>query len=152
VFFSISASISPAILGSRRIAVHRAEVALAFYERIAHGEGLGQSDHGLVDGRVSMGVVLAHNISHHTGGLLEGLIVGHALLVHGVKNASVDGLQPIPYVRQRSTYDHAHGIIDVGRLHLISDIDIYFRQKPPQTSRFFTYLAWVSMNSFLGST
>ena len=138
--------------GRCRVSVNGTEVALSIDQRIAHRECLSHSDHGLIDGRIPVGMVLTHYVSDHTSGLLIGLIVSHALFIHGVENAPVNGLQPIPDIGQSSAYDHTHGVIDVGGLHLLSDVNQYFRQKPPQTSRFFTYLACVSMNSRRGST
>ena len=43
------------------------------------------------------------------------------LLVHRVQNAAMHGLQPVARIRQRPRHDHAHGVIEVGALHLVED-------------------------------
>ena len=53
--------------GRRRIAVHRAEIALAVDQRQAHGEILRHADHGVVDRRVAMGMILAHDVADRAG-------------------------------------------------------------------------------------
>ncbi len=41
-------------VGRGRVAIHRAEVALAFDQRVAQGERLGQAHQGVVDGQVAV--------------------------------------------------------------------------------------------------
>ena len=120
--------------GRRRIAVYGPEVSLAVDERIAHGKGLGQAHNGIIYGHIPVGMVLAHDVAHHPGRFLVGLIMGHALLIHGIEYAPVYRLEPVSYIRQSPSHDHTHGIIDVGGLHLLSDAHLNFRQLPPQVS------------------
>ena len=120
--------------GCSRIAIDGPEVPLAIDQRIAHGECLSQAHYGLVDCKIPVGVVLTHDISHHTGRLLVGLIMGHALLIHGIEYAPVNGLEAVSHIRQGPSNDHTHGVIDVRGFHLLSDVNLYFRQKPPQLS------------------
>ena len=47
-------------VGRRRIAIHRAEIALALHQRIAHGERLRQPHQGIVDRQVAVRMILAH--------------------------------------------------------------------------------------------
>ena len=49
--------------GGRRVAVDGAEVALAVDERVAHGEGLREAHHRLVDGGVAVRVVLTEDLT-----------------------------------------------------------------------------------------
>ena len=65
-----------------------------------------------------MGMVTAQHVTHAGGGLLEGMVAGQVILVHGVENPPVDRLETIPYVRQGAAHDDAHGVFDVGLLHL----------------------------------
>ena len=44
--------------------------------------------------------------------------------MHGVKNAAVDGFQPVAGIRQGAGHDHAHGIIEICGAHLLVDITI----------------------------
>ena len=38
------------------------------------------------------------------------------------KDAAVNGLEAVAYVRQGAAYDHAHGVIEIRILHLIFDV------------------------------
>ena len=44
--------------------------------------------------------------------------------MHGIQDAAVDWLQPIAGIRQGARHDHAHGVIQVRRAHLVVDIDL----------------------------
>ena len=109
--------------GRRRIAVHRAEIALAVDQRQAHGEGLGHAHQRIVDRLVAVGMVFAHHVADDQGGLAVRLVAGVAALAHGVENAPVDRLEAVAHVRNRPGHDHAHGVIEVGALHLLFDGD-----------------------------
>ena len=65
-------------LGRGWIAVHGTEVAVPVHQGVAHGEVLGHAHDGLVDGAVAVGVVLAHDLAHHVGGLPIGSVEGDA--------------------------------------------------------------------------
>ena len=109
--------------GRRRVAVHRAEVALAVDQRQAHGEVLRHAHHGVVDRRIAVGVVLAHYVADHAGGLAVGPVPVVARFLHGIENAPVHRLQAVAHVRQGAGHDHAHGVIEVGAPHLVFDGD-----------------------------
>ena len=78
--------------GCRAVAVHGAEVAVAFHQQIPGVEGLGQAHHGVVHRHVAVGMVLAQHVAHDAGALAEGLVGLEAQLAHGVEDAAVDGL------------------------------------------------------------
>ena len=107
----------------RGVAVHRAEVALAVDQRQAHGEVLRHAHHRVVDRGVAVGVVLAHHVADHAGRLARRLVGRVAGLVHGEEDAAVHRLQAVAHVGQRAGDDHAHGVIEVGALHLLLDRD-----------------------------
>ena len=44
-------------------------------------------------------------------------------MVHGVQNTPMHRLQPVAHVRQRASHDYAHGVIEIGVLHGIRDIN-----------------------------
>lgn len=69
-----------------------------------------------------MGVVAAQHVAHAGGRLLEGLVRGQIILIHGVEDAPVDRLQAVPHVGQRPAHDDAHGVLDVALLHLVHQI------------------------------
>ena len=110
------------------VVVHGAEVAVTIEERMAAGEGLHQPHQGVVDRLVAMGVVLAEHIPHHPGAFAVGAIWGEPQLVHREQDAALHGFESIPHIRQGPTHDHAHGVFEVGALHLLVQGD---RFDPP---------------------
>ena len=109
--------------GRRRIAVHRAEIALAVDEQVAHRERLRHAHHRVVHGGVAVRVVLADDVADDAGGFLVGLVLVVAELAHGVEHAAMHGLQAVAHVGQRAPDDHAHGIVEIGLPHLVFEID-----------------------------
>jgi hypothetical protein len=107
----------------RRIAIHRAEIALALDEGQAHGEVLRHADHRLVDRIGAMGMVLTDHIADHARRFAERPVPVVAALAHRVEDAPVHGLEAVAHVGQRSRHDHAHRVIEVGALHLLLDRD-----------------------------
>ena len=107
----------------RRVAVHRAEIALAVDQRQAHREGLGHAHQRIVDRLVAVGMVLAHHVADDQGRFAVGLVAGVAALAHGVEDAPVHRLEAVAHVRNRPGHDHTHGVIEVGALHLLLDGD-----------------------------
>ena len=107
----------------RRVAVHRAIVALPVQQRQPHGEVLRHAHHGVVDRRIAVGVVLAHDVADHAGRLAVGLVPVVAVLVHRVEDAAMHRLQAVAHVGQRAAHDHAHRVVEVGAFHLLLDGD-----------------------------
>ncbi len=109
--------------GGRRVAVDGAEIALAVDERVAQAEVLGHADQGVVDGDVSVGMIFADDIADDAGRLLVGLVPGRPRLVHGIEDAAVDGLEAVLDIGDGPADDDAHGVIQVGPLHLLFQAD-----------------------------
>ena len=109
--------------GRGAVAIDGAEVALAVDQHVTHGEVLGHAHDGVVDGTVTVGVVLTDDIAHHAGGLLVGLVPVVAELVHGEQHAPVHRLEAIAHIRQRPADDHAHRVIEVRLLEFVLDVD-----------------------------
>ena len=78
--------------GGGWVAVDGAEVSLAVDHEVAQAEGLRKADHGVVDGGVAVGVVVAHDVADDLGGLGVFLVELEAHLLHAVEDAAVDGL------------------------------------------------------------
>ena len=95
---------------------------MAVHQLIPHGEVLGQTHHGVVDGTVSMGMVFTQHVTHAGGGLFKGLVGGQILLVHGVQNTPVHRLQAVAHIGQGTGYDDAHGVLNVAVLHLLDEL------------------------------
>ena len=110
--------------GGRRVAVHRAEVALAVHERVAHRPVLSQTHHGVVDRRVAVGVELTEHVADDTRRLTRRLVrIEIQLGAHVVEDTAMHGLQTVPHIGKRTRHDDRHRIVDVRRLHLLFDID-----------------------------
>ena len=109
--------------GGGWVAVDGAEVALAVYEGVAQGEGLREADHGVVDGGVAVGVVVAHDVADDLGGLGVLLVELEAHLLHAVEDAAVDGLEAVADVGQGAADDDRHGVVEVRPAHLLFNID-----------------------------
>ena len=109
-------------VGGRGVAVHGAEVAVAVDEHVAHGKVLRQTHHRVVHGRVAVGMVPAEHVADAGGGFFERLIRGQIVLIHGVEDAAVHGLETVAHIRQRTPDDDGHGILDVRGLHLMDEL------------------------------
>ena len=46
-----------------------------------------------------------------------------AALMHGVQDAAVDGFQAVPHIGQGALHNDTHGIVDIGFLHFLFDVD-----------------------------
>ena len=114
--------------GSRRIAVDGAEVSLAVDHEVAEGEGLGEADHGVVDGGVAVGMVVSHDVADDLGGLGVLLVELEAHLLHAVEDAAVDGLEAVANVGEGAPDDDGHGVVEVGAAHLVLDVDGQHRE------------------------
>ena len=108
-------------LGRRRVAVDRAEIALAVDQRQAHGEVLRQPHQRVVDRQIAMGVEFAHGIAGDARRFVVRPLRRVIVLVHRIEDAPVHRLQSVARVRQRAGHDHAHGVIEVAALHLLGD-------------------------------
>jgi hypothetical protein len=107
----------------RRVAVDRAEVALPVGEQVPHVEVLGHADERVVDRRVAVRMEVAHHLADDLGALAIAAIRREPHRLHAVEHAAVRRLQSVPDVRQRTSHDHAHGVIHVRALHLVFDVD-----------------------------
>ena len=110
--------------GGRRIVIHRTEVAVAVDERHAHGKVLRHAHQRVVDGGITVGVVLTEHLTHHTGALSIGPITRQAQLVHGVQDPPVHGFQTIAGIGQRPSHDHAHRVLQIGARHLVAKVSL----------------------------
>ena len=112
--------------GGHGVAVHRAEVALAVDQRIALVPGLRQAGHGVVDAGVAVRVELTEYFTDDTGRFLGLSAVVQAQAVHTEKYAALYGFEAVPGVREGAGHDHGHRVIDVGRAHLMVDLDRFY--------------------------
>ena len=109
--------------GRRRIAVHGPEITLPIDQRHAHGKFLRHANQRVVDRLVTVRMVLTNHVTDDTGRLSVGLVMRIARLMHRVEDAPVHRFQTIAGIRQRTAHDHAHGVVEIGALHLVFDGD-----------------------------
>ncbi|MGY4313002.1 hypothetical protein ACVWW1_002305 [Bradyrhizobium sp. JR3.5] len=108
-------------IGRRRIAVHRAEIALAVDQRHPQREVLRHADHRVVNRLVAMRMIFTDHVADDAGGLDVFLVRRVSLLMHRIEDAPVHRLEPVARVGQRTRHDHAHRVIEVGLLHLVEN-------------------------------
>jgi hypothetical protein len=68
-------------------------------------------------------VIFAQHFAHNLGAFAGGPVEVQPHLMQAEQNPPVDGLQAIAAIGQSSSYDHAHGVIQIRAFHLIFDID-----------------------------
>ena len=110
----------------RRIAVDRTEVAVTVHQHVTHGEVLRQTHHGVVNRSVAVRMVSTQHRTDGVGALMIGLGRLQASFVHGIENTSVNGLQTVAHIGQRTRHNDAHRIIEEAFAHLILQIDVYY--------------------------
>ena len=109
--------------GRRGIPVDGSEVALPVHQHVAQGEGLRHAHDGVVHRGIPVGVVLADYIAYDARRFLVGLVPVVAEFTHRVERAPMHRLESVTHIRQGPTHDHAHGVIEIGLLHLVLEID-----------------------------
>ncbi len=132
VFLSMSASNSSAMavmprfgvtIGRRRIAIDRAEIALAVHQRIAQREILRHAHQRVVNRAVAVRMVFAEHFADHLGALDVLAVVQQSHVVHGVENAPVHRLEAVAHVGQRAPDDHRHRVVEIRSPHLVFNVD-----------------------------
>ena len=111
--------------GGRSVVARGTEVALTGHERVAHRPRLHEADHGVVDRRVAVRVVLAHHVADDARALGEVAVRAVAAVEHRVEHAAMDGLESVADVGQGAADDHAHRVIEVRPLHLEVEINLF---------------------------
>ena len=110
-------------VGRGRVAVDRAEVALAVDQRVAHREVLGHAHQRLVGRGVAVRVVFAEHVADDARALDVGPVPHVVRLVHREQHPPMHRLQPVAHVGKRAPDDHAHRVIEVGAPHLLFERD-----------------------------
>ncbi len=110
-------------VGSGGVVARRAEVALAVDQRHPHRPRLRQPHQRVIDRRVAVRVVLAHDVADDPGALEEAAVGPVAAVVHRVQDPDVHRLEAVPDVGQRAADDDRHRVVDVAALHLDLDVD-----------------------------
>ena len=61
-----------------------------------------------------MGVVVLEHLANDTGTLGEMMVVAQTFAQHSVENTTLYGFEAIPHIGERTRYDNAHGVVEVG--------------------------------------
>ena len=109
--------------GGRGVVVHRSEVSMTIQQWMAARKGLNQANKSVVNRLVAMGVILAEHVSDDSGTFPVRTVRSEAEFLHRVEDAPLNRLQSVAGIRQSSAHDHAHGVFEVGALHLLMQGD-----------------------------
>ena len=107
------------VSGGGRAVVQRAEIAMAVHQRETHCERLRETHHRLVDGRIAVGVELAHHLAHHAGRFHVRAVGRQVHLAHLVDDAALHGLEAVARVRQGSRVDHRIRVFEERLAHFL---------------------------------
>ncbi len=109
--------------GGRSI-IGRTKIAVAIDQGQTQGERLGEPDQRVVDGRITVRVKAAHDLSDHSCALHVSPVGSQAHLGHLEKNATLHGFEAVASVRQGSGVDDRIRVLQEGRAHLLGDVGI----------------------------
>ena len=109
--------------GRGGVAVDGSEVALAFNQRGAHGEVLGETHKRIVNRGVSVRMILTHDFTDDSRRFHGGVTFGESKLFHSVEDSAVDGLKTVTDVRNRTSHVDAQGILQVRSMHNILNMN-----------------------------
>jgi len=68
-------------------------------------------------------VIFAHDVADHARRFHVFLVGRVPVLMHGIEDAPVHGLEAVARIGQSARHDHAHGVIEIAALHLVRDGD-----------------------------
>src|SRR5208282_323292 len=68
-------------------------------------------------------MVDTHGLADDLGALGVLLVVLQAHFAHGVEHTAMDGLETVASVRESAADDHRHGVVEIGALHLLFNVD-----------------------------
>ena len=111
--------------GSSPVPFDVAEVAVSVHQRKFLLKILTHNYQSIIDRAVAVRMVFTHGVSHDTGALSVGSVIADPQLVHIIEGAPLDGLQPVPHIRQGPCDNSAHGIVYEGLLHLLGIFRFY---------------------------
>ena len=107
---------------SSTIAIDRTEVTLAVYQAITHRPGLRHTHQRTIDRTVTVRVILTHYLTDDTGRFLGRLVARVTELIHTEQHTAVNRLETIAHIRQRTTYDHRHRVVDIRGFHFLINL------------------------------
>ena len=96
---------------------------MTVYQRIPQGKVLCQTHQGIIHGRITVRMIAAQHRADRIRALAVRLIGCELVLVHGIDDTAVNGLQTVTHIRQRTGDDNGHGIREEAVMHLVRHID-----------------------------
>jgi hypothetical protein len=112
-------SCQPALRVAHRrgaVTIKRSEVARPVDEGIAKREGLRHPHECLVERRVAMRVIAAHNVADDLRAFAVLRVSRQILLPHRVEDAALHRLQAVAHIRQRAGGNHRQRVIEIPTL------------------------------------
>src|SRR5699024_4713972 len=102
------------------------KISLPQCQWIAHDPVLDQADQGVVDGRVTVGVVVPHHFADNAGRFVKGPFRAVTTVEHRVDDAAVDWFEAVTNIGQGTYHDHGHRVVEVGPLQLGLKVDLIY--------------------------
>ena len=109
--------------GSWRVAVNRTEVTLSVHKHVAHVPALSHTHQSAIDRQVAVWVILTEHLTNDARTLLIRVAACVADTEHTVEDAAVYRLKSIANIREGTSHNHRHTIVDVRLLHLLLNVD-----------------------------
>ena len=109
--------------GRGAVAVHRTEVSLSDYQRIAHRPRLCHAYKCTIYRTVTMRVILTEHFTDNSSRLLRGFVVCDAHIHHTIEDAAMHRLETIAYIGQRTAHDDRHRVVNIRGFHFLFNID-----------------------------
>ena len=70
-----------------------------------------------------MRVILTEHLTNDTGTFLVRFVACVSNAHHTVEYSAMDRFETVAHIREGTSHNHRHRIVDVGRLHLLLDVD-----------------------------
>ena len=106
------------------IAIDRTEVTLPIDQRVAQRPRLCHTHQRTINRRVAVRVVFTHHLAHNTGRFVI-RFVGHSTqLVHAKQYTTMNRLETVAHIGQRTRNNDRHRVIDVRLLHLFVNVNL----------------------------
>ena len=109
-------------IGSGRISINRTKVSVSIHQHIPHGKILCKTDHRIIDGGISVRMVVAQDIANAGSRFFKRFIRCQTAFIHRIKDSAVHGLQAVTHIRKSTGYNNRHCIVDIALLHFADQI------------------------------